>query len=74
MCLFSISSYAHDIIIYSGVVAPGHGNDVVGGLNDTDKRFLTMLMKTVQLPNAATNNYQMVMHTSTEKSDISVTK
>ena len=57
--------HAHYIIIYCGVEAPGHVKDVVDGINATDKIYLSMLMTTVQLPNAATNNSQIVMHTST---------
>ena len=64
----------YNIIIDCDVGAPGNIRDVADGLNAKDKLLVTMLMKTVQLPNAATNNYQMVMHTSTEKTDISVTK
>ena len=45
-------SHVHDIIIDSGVGAPGLGKYVVDGLNATDKRYLSISMKTVQLTNA----------------------
>ena len=66
--------HTHYIIIYRGVGSPGHGKDAVGGINATYKRYLSMLMKTVQMTNAATNNSQMVMYKSTENSDISLAK
>ena len=74
MYLFSIFSYAHGIIIDRVVGAPGHVKDVVGGLNATEKRYLSMLITTVQISNALTNNYQILMHTSTEYSDIRLAK
>ena len=37
-------------MIDRGVGATGNGRQVVDGLNDTDKRFILMLVKTVQLP------------------------
>ena len=48
--LLSMLSHAYNIIINPGVGATGHGREVVGGLNYTRKRFLSMLIKTVQLP------------------------
>ena len=61
--LLSVLSHAHKIIIDSGAGAPGHGKYVVDGLNAMNKRYLSTLMKTVQLINTATRNSQMVMHT-----------
>ena len=72
--LLSMFSHAHDIIIDHGVGSLGHGKVVFGGINATDKSYLSMLMTTVQLPNGATNNSQMVMHASTENVDISLAK
>ena len=65
----SILSHAYTIVIYCGVVSPGHIKDVVDGLNTTEKRFLTILMTTVQLDGESTNNAQMVMHTSIINTD-----
>ena len=45
-------SCAHYIMIDRDVGAPYHGKYVVDGLNATEKRYLSMLMTTVQLPNA----------------------
>ena len=49
-------SHAYNIVINYGVGASGHGKYVVDGLNATEKKFLTMMMTTVQLTFAATNN------------------
>ena len=74
--LYSLSmlSHAHEIIIYRGVGVTGHGKYSVGGLDANDKNYLSILMKTVQIPNTTTKNSQMVMHTSTENADISLAK
>ena len=37
-------------IIYCGISAPGHGIEIVDGLNATDKRLIFHLMVTVQIP------------------------
>ena len=75
-CIVFIANVFHTqvIIIDCGVGAPGHGKYVVDGLNTTNKSYLSMLMKTVKLPNDAKNNSQMVMNTSTENADISLAK
>ena len=68
--LLSVLSHAYNIVIDHRVEAPGHGKYIVDGLSDTKKSFLTMLMKTVQLPGASTNESQMVMHTTMSNTDI----
>ena len=70
--LLSMLYHAHEIIIYCDVVSPGHGKTFVDGINATEKIILSMLMKIVQLPNAAAKNYQVVIHTSSENADISL--
>ena len=67
-------SHANDIIIDISVGSTGHGKYVVDGLNATNKWYLSMLMTTVQLHNATKNNSQMVIHTSTENTYISLAK
>ena len=49
-------SHAYNIAIDCGVGAPINFKDVVDGLNVTEKMVLTILMTTVQLSGAATNN------------------
>ena len=48
----SMLSQIFSVIIDPSVSAPGHGREVVDGLNITYIRFLFQLMSTVQLPGA----------------------
>ena len=66
--------YAYKIVIDCGIRAPGHGKYVVDGLSATDKGFISMLMTTVQISDAATNDSQMVMYTSISNTDISLSR
>ena len=50
----SVFPLCHLIIIYRGVSAPGHGKEVVDGLNTIDKRYMYQLMSNVQLPGSRT--------------------
>ena len=38
--LITVLSYSYGIIIYRKINSPGHGNNVVDGLNAMDKRYL----------------------------------
>ena len=38
--LMSVMSQFYSIVIDRGISAPGHGKDVVDGLNDVDKRYI----------------------------------
>ena len=42
ICLISCLALEFSIIIDISVQSPGHGNDVVGGLNARDKRMLKL--------------------------------
>ena len=68
--IWLILSHAYNIVFYRGAGAPVHRKYVVDSLNATIKRFLPMLMKTVKLPGAHTNNSHMVMHTAMINTDI----
>ena len=48
--LMSIISQNYSLIIDRGISAPGHGKEVVDGLNAVDKRYIYQLMYNVQLP------------------------
>ena len=50
LCLMSFFSECYSIIIDRGISAPGHGKEVVDGLNAIDKRYTYQLMFNVQLP------------------------
>ena len=45
--LMSVLSQRHSIIFDRGISAPGHGKEVVDGLNAIDKRFMYKLMYSV---------------------------
>ena len=45
--LMSFLSQRNSIIFDRGISAPGHGKEVVGGLNAVDKRYRYQLMSTV---------------------------
>ena len=46
----SVMSQTYCIIIDRGISAPGHGKELVDGLNAVDKRYIYQLMSKVQLP------------------------
>ena len=58
-----IMSQAFSVIINRSISAPGHGREVVDGLNSIEKRFLFQLMSTVQLSGGKRYDKQMFMHT-----------
>ena len=51
--LMSVMSKYYSIIIDRYISAPGHGKEVVDGLNSVDKRCIYQLMSNVQLPGSA---------------------
>ena len=72
--LFSIFSQAYYVIIDRGVSVIRHGRDVVYGLNTSEKRFLFQLMKTMKLPVEKWYDIQMVIHSVTSTSDVSLAR
>ena len=48
--LMSVMLQCYSVIIDYGISAPGHGREVIYGLNDIDKRYIYQLMSNVQLP------------------------
>ena len=48
--LLSLLDHAYNIIIGCGIVSLGRDQDIVSGLNATDKPFISMLMSNVQFP------------------------
>ena len=66
-------AHAYNIIIDPRVIAPVNGREVVDGFIATEKRFLSMLITTVQLTGASTYYSQMAVYTSTvNTTDISL--
>ena len=70
--LISVLAHEYNIITDSCVVSPGHGREVVGGLNDTDKRLISILTTTAELPGVASYDSHMEMHISTTNTNISL--
>ena len=62
----SVMSQTYSIIIDQGISAPGHGKEVVDGLNAVDKRYIYQLMSKVKLPGSVRFDSQIKMHTGTE--------
>ena len=68
----SVISQFYSITIYLGISAPGHGKEVVDGLNAVDKRYIYHFMSKVQLPGSVIFDSQIKMHTGTENKDVSL--
>ena len=67
-------SQFYSIIIDLVISAPGHGKEVVDGINHFGKRYIYQLMSTVQLPGSNRLYSQMQMHTGNQKDDVSLAK
>ena len=72
--LLSRLYHEYNYVINSSVVAPRHGKYVADGLNYNENMFLTILMKTVKLPRASTNDSHMAMHTTMSDTYISLAR
>lgn len=48
--LLSLLASIHSVVVDRAIKAPGHGKDIVDGLNATDKRYLRELMLNVKAP------------------------
>ena len=72
--LLSIFTHSYNIIMDCGVGSLVHVREVGGGLNATDKRFLLVLITTVQLPGTVDHDSQMTMYTSTANTYISLAR
>ena len=68
--LFQVYNIVFDCVVR----ATGHGKYFVDSLKTTDKRFITMLMKTVQISGAATKDSQMFMNTAISNTSISIAR
>ena len=72
--LMSVISQTYSLIIDWGISAPGHGKEVVDGLNDVDKPYIYQLISKVQLPGSIRFDAQIKIHTGTEKKDVSLAR
>ena len=66
----SVISHTYSLIIDRNISAPGHGKEVVDGLNDVDQSYIYQLMSEVQLPGSIRFDSQIKIHTGTEKKDL----
>ena len=74
MYLMSVMSQYYSIIIDWGISAPGHGKEVVDGLNDADKRYIYQLMSTVKLTGSIRFDSQMQIHTGNQIYDVNLVR
>ena len=74
MYLMSDMSQCYSIIIDRGISAPGHGKEVMDGINAVNKRCIYQLMYTVQLHGSIIFDSNIQMHTGTEKDGVSLAK
>ena len=72
--LISVMSQCYSVITDRGISAPGHGKEVVDGLNAVDKRYIYQFVYTVQLPGPNIFDSQMQVHTGNQKDDVILDK
>ena len=70
----SVLYQCHSIIIDRGISAPGHGKEVVDGINAIEKRYIYQLMSNVKLIVSRTFYSQILIHSCTPKNDVSMAK
>ena len=67
-------SQTFSVIIELGISVPVHGIEVIDGLNYIDKSFIFQLISIVQLPFEKVYDTQVVIHTATRTSDVSLAR
>ena len=72
--LMSVMSQCYSIIIDRSISAPGHGKEVVYGLNAVDKHYIYQLISTVKLHGSIRFDSQIKIHTGTETDDVGLAK
>ena len=70
----SVMSQYYSVIIYRGISAPGHGKEVLYGLNAVDKLYIYQLMSNIRLPVTNIFNSQIQIHTVNQNNDVSLAK
>ena len=66
--------HCYSIIIDRGISAPGHGEEVVDGLNAVDKRYIYKFVSTLQLPGSKIFDSHVIIHTGTQKYGVSLAR
>ena len=78
MCLRTIPyvsfSQCYSIIIYRGISEPSHGKEVVDGINAIGNSYIYQLMSNVQLTGSKKFDSHILMHSCTQKNDVSLAK
>ena len=72
--LMSVMLKCYSVMIDRGISAPGHGKEVVDGLNGIDEHYIYKLMSNVHLQASKTLNSQILMHSITQNNDVSLEK
>ena len=72
--LMSVMSQTYSLIINRGISEPGHGKELVDGLNAVDKCYIYQLMSKVQLPGSVRFDSHIKMYTGTENKDVILAK
>ena len=72
--LKSVLSQCHSIIMDRGISVPGHGKQVVDGLNAIVKRYMYQLISNDQLPGSKSFDSNILTHSCTPKKDVSLDK
>ena len=70
--LLSALSQTFDVTIDRAIGAPGHGKDVVDGLNAVDKKYLANMTAKTVTPEQDTSNKKMQAHACTEEQNTSL--
>ena len=70
----AVISQCYSVIIDRGISAPGHGKEVLYGINTVDKRYIYKSMSNVQLPGSNIFDSKMQIHTGNQNNDVSSTK
>ena len=68
----TVISKCYLVIIARGISAPGHGKEVVYGLNAVDKRYIYQLMSNVKLPGSNRFYSHMQIHIGNQNYDVSL--
>ena len=70
----SVMLQCYSVIIYHGISTPGHGKEVVGGINAINKHYIYPLISNAQLIGSRTFYSQILMHSITKINYVSLTK
>ena len=62
------------VIIDCGISAPGHGKEVIDGLNEINKHYIHQILSNAQLPVSKTCYSHIIIHSSTKNNDASPDK